>query len=153
MRIPADLRGCSVGELLTVEKMTDRFARHGFPIETEAAVRLSPIESRPECYMDEDRMLFCLLNGVFIHMSASDKTLKEKRVWVTPALDSLCWQTRSSSQIHRLAVRSIREEVPISGIPSVVAAGDRAVRAVLPAASALPMGPRAGARRTTRTTW
>lgn len=116
-RIPSDLRGCSVGELLTVEKMTELFSRHGFPIETEAAVRLSPIESRSECYMDEDRMLFGLLNGVFIHMSASDKSLKEKRFWVTPTLESVCWQTRSSSQIHRLAVRSIREEVPFSGIP------------------------------------
>lgn len=116
-RIPSDLRGCSVGELLTVEKMTELFARHGFPIETDAVVRLSPIESRSECYLDEDRMLFGLLNGVFIHMSASDKTLKEKRFWVTPTLESVCWQTRSSSQIHRLSVRSIREEVRFSGIP------------------------------------
>ena len=41
-RIPSDLRGCSVGELLTVEKMTELFARHGFPIETDAVVRLLP---------------------------------------------------------------------------------------------------------------
>ena len=115
-RIPSDFRGCSVGELLTVEKMTDLFTRHGFQTETDIALRLSPMESHAECYMDEDRMLFCVLNGVFIPMSASDKTLKEKRFWVTPSLDSVCWQTRSSSQVHRLPVLCIHEEVPFFGV-------------------------------------
>ena len=110
-KLPRELKGCSVSELLFLEETAEMFAKHGIPFGTEGWFGAEHSVDQSECYLDGNRMFSYLLNGVFLRVTISDRVAKEKRLWVTPTLASICWQSRSSSRIHWLPVFCIDEEV------------------------------------------
>lgn len=105
--LPAKFVSSSITEMLLVEQAAAILVPHGISMEVEGAFGAP---SSPERFpfilrscvgilyiVDERRLLELFLTGVILPLQPSDrKSLKEKHIWLSPTLTTLCWQSRSS---------------------------------------------------------